>query len=74
MANSAGSGPDQVSLNATMGRMAFQDPEACVLKPQAGAVPMEPGDMVFELVSNTSLKVWVRGSDGTLRSASLTLA
>lgn len=32
------------------------------------------GTMMFQLVSDTSLKVLVRGSDGTTRSASLTLA
>lgn len=32
------------------------------------------GDMSFQLVSNTSLKLLVRGSDGVTRSATLTLA
>jgi hypothetical protein len=30
--------------------------------------------MTFELTSNTSLKIFVRGSDGTTRSTTLTLA
>lgn len=32
------------------------------------------GDMSFQLVSNTSLKILVRGSDGVTRSTTLTLA
>lgn len=33
-----------------------------------------PGALCFQLVSNTSLKILVRGSDGVTRSATLTLA
>jgi hypothetical protein len=36
--------------------------------------PARNADMTFELASNTSLVVKVRGSDGTVRSATLTLA
>ena len=36
--------------------------------------PARNADMTFELTSNTSLVVKVRGSDGTVRSATLTLA
>lgn len=32
------------------------------------------GTMLFELTSNTQLKIKVKGSDGTVRTASLTLA
>lgn len=74
MANLIGNGPEQVPTNGDLGRMAFQNPNAVVLEPQAGATPQRPGDMVFELVSNTSLKIKVKGSDGTVRSVTLTLA
>ena len=36
--------------------------------------PPEPRSMTFDLVSNTQLRVRVRGDDGTVRSATLTLA
>jgi hypothetical protein len=42
--------------------------------PPASVVPGTNGDMVFELTSNTQLKVKVKGSDGTVRSTTLTLA
>lgn len=46
-----------------------------VLQP-AGAAPTlaNNGDMSFQLVSSTQLKILVRGSDGITRSATLTLA
>ena len=40
----------------------------------AGPTLANNGEMSFQLVSNTSLKILVRGSDGTTRSATLTLA
>lgn len=46
-----------------------------VLQPAAAAPTLGTnGDMSFQLVSNTSLKILVRGSDGVTRSATLTLA
>jgi hypothetical protein len=54
--------------------MAFQSPEAVVLRPSAIATPSGIGEMVFQLTSNTSITIRVKGSDGTVRSASLTLA
>jgi hypothetical protein len=53
--------------NQTMGGSLTQ-------KPAASATPASNGQMVFELTSNTTLKVKVKGSDGTVRSATLTLA
>lgn len=47
---------------------------ATVLVPSATATPANNGEMVFELTSNTSLTVKVKGSDGTVRSVVLTLA
>lgn len=43
-------------------------------KPSASATPTNNGDVTFELTSDTSLKIKVRGSDGTVRSVTLTLA
>ena len=74
MANLIGNGADQVSTNGMLGRMAFQSPEQVVIEPQASAAPTRPGDMVFQLTNNTTLVVKVMGSDGTVRSSTLTLA
>ena len=69
-----GTSPNQVSTNQDLGRMAFQDPNAVVLEPQASATPYGVGQMVFQLTSDTQLVVKVKGSDGTVRSATLTLS
>lgn len=45
-----------------------------VLTPPASVSPASNGDMTFELTSNTSLKIKVRGSDGVIRAATLALA
>jgi hypothetical protein len=44
------------------------------VKPLTSTNPANNGEMVFELTSNTQLKIKVKGSDGVVRSASLTLA
>lgn len=41
---------------------------------QASVTPANNGEMMIQLTSNTSLTFKVKGSDGTVRSASLTLA
>lgn len=69
-----GTAPNQVSTNQDLGRMAFQDPSAVVLEPQASATPYIIGNMVFQLTSDSQLTIKVKGSDGVIRSASLTLA
>lgn len=69
-----GNKPNQVPTNADLGRMAFQDPASVVLEPPASANPVRNGDMVFQLTNNTTLVIKVRGSDGTIRSTTLTLA
>lgn len=43
-------------------------------KPAASATPANNGDLTFEATSNTSLTIKLRGSDGTVRSAVITLA
>jgi hypothetical protein len=43
-------------------------------QPAAAATPPNNGDLVFEATSNTALKIKFKGSDGAVRSATLTLA
>ena len=43
-------------------------------KPLASATPNNNGDLTFEATSNTSLKIKLKGSDGVVRSTTLTLA
>lgn len=69
-----GSGPNEVPLNEYLGEMAYMNAEAVVIQPQASVTPNGIGDMVFQLTNNTTLVVKVKGSDGTVRSATLTLA
>ena len=47
---------------------------ALTIKPSASATPSNNGDMTFELTNDTTLKIKVKGNDGVVRSASLTLA
>lgn len=47
---------------------------AVSMRPAASATPAANGDLVFEATSNTSVKVKLKGSDGVVRSATLTLA
>ena len=74
MPNLIGTAPNQVPTNQMLGGMAFQNPEAVTLKPPAISVPAAIGDLVFQLTSNTALVIKVKGSDGVVRSATLTLA
>lgn len=69
-----GSAPNEIPLNQYLGEMAYMNAEAVVIQPQASVTPNGIGDMVFQLTNNTTLVVKVKGSDGTVRSATLTLA
>jgi hypothetical protein len=69
-----GTAPNQIPLNQYLGNLAFMDSTQLVVNPVATAVPAGIGDMVFQLTSDTSLEIKVRGSDGTVRSVALTLA
>jgi hypothetical protein len=69
-----GLAPNQAPLNANLGGMAYQSPESVVIKPQASAAPTGIGEAVFQLTSDISLEIKVKGSDGTVRSVALTLA
>lgn len=48
--------------------------ENAELSPTASEAPSTNGSMVFQLTSNTSLQVKVRGSDGVVRTGTITLA
>ena len=67
-----GTDPNQVPLNGFLGALAFED-ELSGLRP-AGSTPVSNLDINFEYVSDTSIKIRMRGSDGTVRSTTLTLA
>ena len=69
-----GDAPNQVSRNRDLGDLAYQDTDSVVINPTATATPTGLGDMVFQLTNDTTLVVKVKGSDGTVRSATLTLA
>jgi hypothetical protein len=63
---------DQVPVSGQLGRLAFLD-ELPSLVPNENA-PFDEKEINFEFVSNTEIKVRMRGTDGVLRSATLTLA
>jgi len=69
-----GTAANEIPLNQYLGDMAYMNNEAVVIQPQASVTPNGIGDMVFQLTSDTSLVIKVKGSDGTVRSATLTLA
>jgi hypothetical protein len=69
-----GTAANEIPLNQYLGDMAYMNSEAVVIQPQASVTPNGIGDMVFQLTSDTSLVIKVKGSDGTVRSATLTLA
>jgi len=67
-----GGDASQVPLNYSLGKLAFLD-EVGKIRP-SGSPPMDNLDINFEYVSNTSIKIRMRGSDGTVRSTTLTLS
>lgn len=69
-----GTAANKIPLNQYLGDLAYMNNESLVIQPQASVTPNGIGDMVFQLTSDTSLVVKVKGSDGTVRSATLTLA
>ena len=69
-----GTAANEIPLNQYLGDMAYMNNEAVVIQPQASVTPNGIGDMVFQLTSDTSLVIKVKGSDGTVRSVTLTLA
>jgi len=67
-----GTGPENVPLNQFLGQQAFLD-EVGTVRPSA-TEPQANRDINFEYVSDTSIKIRMRGDDGTVRSTTLTLS
>jgi hypothetical protein len=67
-----GSDPDEISLNGMLGQLAFLDDIARIRA--SATAPTTNLDINFEYVSDTSIKIRMRGSDGTVRSTTLTLS
>jgi hypothetical protein len=67
-----GTDPNQIPINGYLGTLAFQDQVSTLQA--ASTAPTNNLDINFEYVSNTSIKIRMRGSDGTVRSTTLTLA
>ena len=66
-----GSNTSVIGNSATVTFKAFGTP---ILTPAASSVPTVNGELTVEATSNTSLTFRLKGTDGTVRSASLTLA
>jgi hypothetical protein len=66
-----GTAASQIPLNSNLGQLAFLD-EVSRWK-AASTAPTNNLDINFEYVSDTSIKIRMRGSDGTVRSTTLTL-
>ena len=69
-----GTGFGRVPMGWALGGLAYQSPDALTLQPQPSVTPTGLGEMTFQLTSNTALAVKVRGDDGVVRTATLTLA
>jgi hypothetical protein len=67
-----GEGFDQLSLNWSLGLLAFQDVIDAL--PASQNEPQDEREVNFEFVSNTELKIRMRGDDGVVRSTTLTLS
>ena len=67
-----GSDPDQIPLNQYLGQMAFLDEVGDI--PTAASDPQENYSVNFEYVSDTSINIRMRGSDGVVRTANITLS
>jgi len=76
LVNSAdiGTAPNQIPINQYLGELAFMSKDQLSIRPAASTAPAGIGEMVFQLTSNTSLVIKVMGSDGVIRSNTLTLA
>lgn len=69
-----GTDPNQLPRNLDLGEMAYMNADGVVLHPPVLVTPNGLGDMVFQLTNDTTLVVKVKGRDGTVRTATLTLA
>ena len=67
-----GTDADEVPLNQFLGDQAFVDDVGTVIP--SASDPQRNKDINFEYVSDTSIKIRMRGADGTVRSTTLTLS
>lgn len=72
LASGGAAGAGQGGLSFIAAQLSLQG--NTIITPSASVTPATNGDMVFELTSNTQLKIKVKGSDSVVRSVSLTLA
>lgn len=72
--NAKGGGGVRLKDGNAVVRILADSGNGITLTPLTSATPGNNGDMVFQLTSNTSLTIKVKGSDGTVRSGSITLA
>ena len=69
---SVGTAPNEIPINQYLGQQAFVD-EVGTVRPSA-TEPQANKDINFQYVSDTSIKIRMRGADGTVRSTTLTLS
>ena len=69
---SVGTAPNEIPVNQYLGQQAFVD-EVGTVRPSASE-PQANKDINFQYVSDTSIKIRMRGADGTVRSTTLTLS
>lgn len=60
-------------LDPSYGEVAYMNMDTFTIKPNPSVDPINNGEMVFQLNSDTTLLVKVKGSDGIVRSAILNL-
>ena len=73
-----GTAPENIPINQYLGKQAFVD-EVGTLRPYFPtgsfySAPQDKGDIQFRYVSDTSIKIVMKGLDGTIRSTTLTLS
>jgi len=71
-----GTGANQIPTCGMLGQVAFLDRpiEIEAVAPSYGQPISKNSRILFELTSNTQLTIRVRGNDGVVRSANITLA
>lgn len=69
-----GDGKEDLALDVRAALTAAAADINVILAPAASATPTANGDLVVQATSNTSLTFKLKGTDGTVRSGSITLA
>ena len=68
-----GTAPNQSPSNADLGELAYQNRGQFSITPASSATPKEVGEVVVEFTNNTTLTFKGKGTDGVVRSVTLTL-